>query len=160
MSRQRHLLTAILAVILTVLVSGCKSGSNEVPSQTSPTVRKLQGTTWHYYKQVVHQAHTDEVNNRDVYWTFLVDSYGSHSYKMLIKGIQSTSLNWSVSNDSQNMRDNLWIDDNSNPAELAQSICCSKHTILKLTDAELVLGDDSHEIYLRKVPYNEFSESD
>ncbi len=160
MSRQRHLLTAILAVILTVLVSGCKNDSSEEPSQTTLTVSKLQGTTWHYYKKVVHLSYDSEIIEHNEYLTFKADRYNNQSYQLQIKGFPSTTLFWFVRPNALSGEEELWTSDSADGTKLPTKICCISHKILKLTETELVLSGYEHEVYLRKVPYNEFSESD
>lgn len=143
-------MAVVACMALLPLVYSCKDGNDE--PDYNPIAERLKDTTWHYYKSVDHLAHRDREERRNYYWTFLSTPASKSEYKMMVKELDSSGLTWCVSSDASS----LWI---NHPVgvtpELAKAICCSRHEIISLTQDELVLGDSTHEIYLKRVPFDE-----
>lgn len=150
---------ALLTAALFGILAFTACGDDQDEPEYNPSAEKLKGTTWHYYKKVEHLAHRDQEERRDYYLTFLPTVASKSGYKVKVKGVDSSDLSWRFDFNSDSGRERLWIESASYyPSEIIKAICCSLHDVISWTDDELVLGNDTHEIYLKRVPFDEFQD--
>lgn len=156
------LLAIVVLMTLCIFTLTSCGGSGDDEPTYNESAEKLKGTAWHYYKRVEHLAHSDKETQQDYYWMFLPDAHSKLGYNIKLKGYDSSGMQWYFSVNYGNHKDNLWITwdhgvSEETIKETGKAICCSCHGIISWTDDELVLGDSTHEIYLKRISIEDFN---